>query len=139
MTLDPSPSPAQTPLQKSPTVFDALASSSADSDRWKPPDTWTPNSKEILVEVTPHEDEYWNVHNKLQESMDDAFISKLWRVQNSAQWANFILHRLRLEMQNVPVHERMLWHGTSSLDPAVIYNDKQDGFMMQHARQGLWG
>ena len=71
--------------------------------------------------------------------MNDAHICKLWRVQNSAQWANFILHKLRLEMQGVPLHETKVWHGTSSLDPALIYDDEQDGFMMQHARQGLWG
>jgi hypothetical protein len=36
-------------------------------------------------------------------------------------------------------NERQVWHGTSGLDPAMIYNDKQDGFMMQFAAAGFWG
>lgn len=35
--------------------------------------------------------------------------------------------------------ERDVWHGTSSLDPSVIYDDQQDGFMMQFAARGFWG
>ena len=35
--------------------------------------------------------------------------------------------------------ERDVWHGTSNLDPSVIYDDLQDGFMMQFAAQGFWG
>lgn len=71
--------------------------------------------------------------------MGDAYISKLWQVQNSEQWGTFMLQKLRLEMLGASVHETEVWHGTSSLDPSVIYEDKQDGFMMQHAKQGLWG
>ena len=119
-------------------IFDTLATSCSDSTRWKPPDTWT-DSKSTLVQVLPEEDEYWEVQKRLRESMNDAHIAKLWRVQNDSQWANFMLHKLRLEMQGVPVHERQVWHGTRSLDPGVIFNDKQDGFMMQHASVGMWG
>jgi hypothetical protein len=36
-------------------------------------------------------------------------------------------------------NEWHVWHGTSGLDPAMIYNDKQDGFMMQFASAGFWG
>ena len=35
--------------------------------------------------------------------------------------------------------EQVAWHGTSAMDPMVIYNDQQDGFMMQYASEGYWG
>ena len=71
--------------------------------------------------------------------MKDAYIRKLWRLQNSEQWANYAMHKLRLEMQGAPMNEIDVWHGTSSQDPSVIYNDKQDGFLMQYAQKGYWG
>jgi len=42
-------------------------------------------------------------------------------------------------MNNIQSNERRVWHGTSSLDPAAIYNDQMDGFMMQFAAKGFWG
>ena len=36
--------------------------------------------------------------------------------------------------------EMWLWHGTGTLDPARIYEDTQDGFMVQRATgRNLWG
>lgn len=32
-----------------------------------------------------------------------------------------------------------MWHGTSRLDPHIVYADRMDGFMMQFAANGLWG
>eukprot|EP01048_Picozoa_sp_COSAG05_P031044 COSAG05_NODE_11124_length_529_cov_1.283721_1_plen_137_part_10 len=32
-----------------------------------------------------------------------------------------------------------VWHGTRATEPDVIYRDRKDGFMMQHARAGMWG
>ena len=127
-------------------VFEMFfGSSSLESDQFQPPGTWTTGSdddgKKILFEVTQHEDEYWIVQEKLQESMKNAYISKLWRIQNEDQWANYVLqNKVRLEtLQGTPTREQLVWHDTSNLDPSAIYRDKQDGFMMQHAKQGLWG
>merc|ERR1711906_96294 len=36
-------------------------------------------------------------------------------------------------------NEGSVWLGTTNLDPEVIYNDKQDGFMMQFSQKGYWG
>jgi ABC-type branched-subunit amino acid transport system substrate-binding protein len=102
------------------------------------PDTWS-DSKKILIEVLPHEEQYWKVNKKLQESMNDAYISKLWRVQNISLWTYYSFHKDRLSMNGIPHNEKSVWHGTSSVDPAIIYNDKQDGFMMQYSRSGFWG
>jgi ABC-type branched-subunit amino acid transport system substrate-binding protein len=102
------------------------------------PDTWSA-SAEILVEVLPHDPQYWEVYNRLHGDMSDAHISKLWRIQNNSFWTYYSFHRDRLEMTGVDHNEKSVWHGTSSVDPSAIYNDRQDGFMMQHSQSGLWG
>jgi hypothetical protein len=102
------------------------------------PDTWSA-SAEILVEVLPNDPQYWEVYNRLRGDMSDAHVSKLWRIQNNSLWTYYSFHRDRLAMNGVDLNEKSVWHGTSSVDPSVIYNDRQDGFMMQYSQSGLWG
>jgi ABC-type branched-subunit amino acid transport system substrate-binding protein len=103
------------------------------------PRTWS-KARETLVEVSPHERQYWDVTTKLQQDMPDAWPSRIWRIQNKPLWNFFNFHKKRLdETGGGHNYEKHVWHGTSSLDPAMIYDDTQDGFMMQFARQGLWG
>mmetsp|Transcript_28279 Transcript_28279/g.41030 ORF Transcript_28279/g.41030 Transcript_28279/m.41030 type:complete len:836 (+) Transcript_28279:124-2631(+) len=102
------------------------------------PSTWT-EVEDALVEVNPHDEEYWDIHDKLRESMGTAWISKLWRVQNMSLWTYYSFHKDRLTRNGINHNERLVWHGTSSLDPSIIYNDQQDGFMMQFSNKGLWG
>jgi hypothetical protein len=102
------------------------------------PDTWSA-SPEILVEVMPNDPQYWEVCNRLQGDMPDAYISKLWRIQNNSLWTYYSFHRDRLEMNGVDHNEKSVWHGTSNVDPSAIYDDRQDGFMMQYSQSGLWG
>ena len=58
------------------------------------PPTWSSATQETLVEVQPNEEEYWQVADKLHKTMDDAWITKLWRVQNLPLW-NFYSVRAR--------------------------------------------
>ncbi|KAI2497146.1 hypothetical protein MHU86_17349 [Fragilaria crotonensis] len=102
------------------------------------PETWS-GSNEVLVEVLPDDTQYWAVCNRLRGDMSDAHISKLWRIQNISIWTYYSFHKDRLEMNGIDHNEKTVWHGTSSVDPSVIYNDRQDGFMMQYSRSGLWG
>ncbi len=102
------------------------------------PDTWSASS-DILVEVLPEDDQYWNVARELRQSMVDAWISKVWRVQNKPLWNYYSFHKNRLAMNGIDDNELAVWHGTSLLEPSIIYTDTQDGFMMQCSRQGLWG
>ena len=71
--------------------------------------------------------------------MGDAHISMLWRVQNLSHWTHYSFHKMRFEINGIDNNERAVWHGTSDVDPAVIYDDKQDGFMIQCSRVGSWG
>ena len=102
------------------------------------PDTWS-ETLDTIVEVPPEDEQYWAVLDCMSQSMDDVHISKLWRIQNTSLWSYYSFHKDRLSMHGIAHGEKQVWHGTSSLDPAVIYDDKQDGFMMQFAAQGFWG
>lgn len=108
------------------------------SELQEKPETWS-NSDKILVEVPPDEEQYWEVAARMQKTMPDAHITKLWRIQNTSLWTYYSFHKDRLSMNGIKHNERSVWHGTSSLDPAAIYNDRQDGFMMQFSQIGLWG
>eukprot|EP00549_Striatella_unipunctata_P001657 CAMPEP_0118695856 /NCGR_PEP_ID=MMETSP0800-20121206/13464_1 /TAXON_ID=210618 ORGANISM="Striatella unipunctata, Strain CCMP2910" /NCGR_SAMPLE_ID=MMETSP0800 /ASSEMBLY_ACC=CAM_ASM_000638 /LENGTH=310 /DNA_ID=CAMNT_0006594785 /DNA_START=239 /DNA_END=1168 /DNA_ORIENTATION=+ len=104
------------------------------------PDWWTEGT-DTLVEVESTEEQYWWVLDKMRESMaQNTHISKLWRIQNSRLWAYYLFHKdERLSRNEVDPNEQYVWHGTSHTDPAVIYNDRLDGFMMQTASRGFWG
>ena len=102
------------------------------------PKTWS-TSNDILIEVLPEDDQYWTVNAKLRQSMNDAWISKLWRVQNKPLWTYYSFHKNRFAMNGINDEELSVWHGTSKLEPSIIHSDTQDGFMMQFSRKGLWG
>ncbi|KAL7465230.1 hypothetical protein ACHAXS_005564 [Conticribra weissflogii] len=102
------------------------------------PETWS-KSDEILVLVPPEDGQYWKIFNIMRETIPNVHISQLWRVQNDSLWSYYSFHRDRLGENGIQANERRVWHGTSALEPSVIYQDKMDGFMMQFAAQGLWG
>jgi Poly(ADP-ribose) polymerase catalytic domain/WWE domain len=98
------------------------------------------NSGTILVEVNPLEDEYWRVLGRLQREMPDARISRLWRIRNEPLSLYYQFHKDRLTMNGVANHNEVeVWHGTRTVDPGVVYRDRQDGFMVQFAGVGTWG
>ncbi|CAB9529862.1 polymerase 11 [Seminavis robusta] len=110
------------------------------------PEHWTEHHG--LVNVPPTQQEYWDVLHKLRETMNDnetCHLSQLSRVQNIGIWSYYVFRKNQLvnkygvDMQNEMINEVSVWHGTSSLNPDVIYNDRQDGFMMQLSQQGQWG
>lgn len=96
----------------------------------KKPSHWN-DSTETLVGVTPDDEQYWAVADRLRKTMPDAHISSLWRVQNTSLWSYYSFHKDRLKMHEIDENERTVWHGTSALDPEVVYLDTHDGFMMQ--------
>ena len=103
------------------------------------PSNWNTASNSILNEVSPEEEEYWDFDQQLKLSIPDAYISYLWRIQNPHLHAYYSFQRERLIMHGINDNESIAWHGTSGVDPAVIYNDKQNGFMVNYSREGMWG
>jgi Ankyrin repeats (3 copies)/Ankyrin repeats (many copies) len=106
------------------------------------PSTWgnsPADSTNVAVPVSQLDDQYWTVAQKLQETIPDAHISALWRIQNTALWWYYSFHKHRMALSGTAANEMALWHGTRQVDPSVIYNDQQDGFMVQHSKDGYWG
>ena len=50
---------------------------------------------------------------------------QIWRIQNLPLWNFYSFHKNRLRSTGSDENERHVWHGTSGLDPAMIYNDQQ--------------
>ena len=67
-------------------------------------------------------------------------LKQLDRIQNDPLWRSYELEKdkMKRELGSDPA-ERSVWHGTRGTDPKDIYSDKQDGFMMQRASEGMWG
>ena len=53
------------------------------------------DSPDILVPVTPEDDEYWSVIEKMRITIPNVHISKLWRVQNKSLWSYYSFHKVR--------------------------------------------
>ena len=85
------------------------------------PPTWDETRPEILVEVTPTDQEYWVVSDKLRETLPDGWISRVWRIQNRPLYNFYCFHKTRLNTTNgEATDEKHVWHGTSSLDLVQI-------------------
>ena len=117
-----------------------------------PPDSWTglPQTKNcLLVSVNQASAEFKQVSGRFLETMPATTrIVRLERIQNLALWDYYCLRKERMTKVNkrVPL-EASVWHGTGNprdksaggTDPAKIYTDVQDGFMMQYCKSGMWG
>ena len=107
------------------------------------PPGWSGTQSEhcILVEIDADSPEFVRVQDRMHETMPSARLIRVERVQNLLLWDYYCLRKARMQKLNgsSAVLEASVWHGTRSLDPAVIYRDKQDGFMMQHSAEGMWG
>lgn len=68
------------------------------------PSTWS-DSLDTLVPVTPEDEEYWSIFEKLRQTIPDIHISSLWRVQNSSLWSYYsfhkVYHTLKIETSHV--------------------------------------
>ena len=58
------------------------------------PSTWT-ESSDILVPVTPEDEEYWSVLESMRATIPNAHISQLHRVQNESLWSYYSFHKVR--------------------------------------------
>ena len=95
----------------------------------------------ILVEIDVNSPEFVRVQDRMHETMPSARLIRVERVQNRLLWEYYCWRKARMQKVNgsSALLEVSVWHGTKKLDPAVIYRDKQDGFMTQHSRSGMWG
>ena len=109
------------------------------------PATWTPqNTKKRnceLVSVAQGAPEWCEVEGNMQLTMPSCQLLELKRIQNESLHEYYCMRRdLMAKISgNASQLERHVWHGTRSNDPKVVYEDVQEGFMMQYSAQGMWG
>jgi O-acetyl-ADP-ribose deacetylase (regulator of RNase III) len=107
------------------------------------PDTWTPNPPGQnchLVSVAVDSLEWLDIERRVHETSPTATLTRVHRIQNEALWRLYQTRRDEMQrMLGEPPLELEVWHGTGTTNPEKIYKDKQDGFMMQLSRPGMWG
>jgi hypothetical protein len=116
---------------------------SAEAEYMKP-ESWVAQpagQRCALVQVGRSSPEFRAVRDRMAATMPAASITKLERVQNVDLWDYYCLRRERMMKLagGVEPNEVSVWHGTGTTDPKAIYEDRQDGFMMQFCTSGMWG
>ena len=151
-TADLSDRSAPKQVNKATRIVRAMRRAEHTVSEFAPPDSWTglPQTKNcVLVPVNQTSAEFKQVSGRFLETMPSKTrIVRLERIQNSALWDYYCLRKERMTKVNkrVPL-EASVWHGTGNprdksaggTDPAMIYTDVQDGFMMQYCKSGMWG
>ena len=78
------------------------------------------------------------VERRFKATLSDASIVQMFRVQNKMLWKFYTQEKARLLRKNKGVvNEKLLFHGTRSNDPSLIYNG-EEGFEMRLCA-GMWG
>ena len=106
-----------------------------------PPPEWEPqDDKNVVLKVVFDKSSEWcMVEQLLHESMPDAEIMFLDRIQNICLWEQYSFCRSRMDKKNDgEVNEKLLFHGTGVTKPSKIYTSEQ-GFDFRYSAQGLWG
>ena len=82
----------------------------------------------------------WNrLEQRVRETLQDAKISKILRIQNKWLWDRFAVHKKRMQYKNSSyTNEKDLFHGARGRDPKLIY-EGEEGFGMRFSAQGKWG
>ena len=83
----------------------------------------------------------WNSIQKLWDQTCHSLwtIARIQRVQSKWLWRQYALSKERLIYKNSGKHnEMLLFHGTSTTNPADIYNSER-GFDARFSRPGMWG
>ena len=104
-----------------------------------PPEWQKPQSKTTELFHLTDGTELSKVAGRFLQTMPQARIASVQRIQNTWLWDRYVKHRERLQLKNGGVvNEIELFHGTRNNDPKLIY-DSEDGFDMRYSAQGMWG
>jgi O-acetyl-ADP-ribose deacetylase (regulator of RNase III) len=106
----------------------------------KLPEEWTPQTTNCeLVTLNASSAEFKSVVARLQETLPHVQVYSIDRIQNKWLWEKYLQQKELLIKKNGGIaKEEMLFHGTKSNDPKLIY-DGETGFDMRLAASGMWG
>lgn len=82
----------------------------------------------------------WNwVVQRVKETLQDAWINKVFRIQNQWLWEKYAAHKKRLQLKNSGyTNEKYPFHGKRGNNPKLIY-ESEEGFDMRFSERGKWG
>ena len=103
------------------------------------PPEWQPQTERLKkIPVPPSSYEWSKIESQFKETLPNATIVDILRIQNKMLWQSYMQEAAKLKRRNNGVvNEKTLFHGTSSNDPSLIYNG-EDGFEMRLC-SGMWG
>lgn len=95
--------------------------------------------KLFLLDWTQDSDEYERVTNQFLLTLPNAEILRVERIQNKMIMRRYF-HRSQLmkDFGTKGLREELLFHGTSQIQPELIYKG-DEGFDMRFSADGMWG
>eukprot|EP01114_Cavostelium_apophysatum_P024057 TRINITY_DN9287_c0_g1_i1.p1 TRINITY_DN9287_c0_g1~~TRINITY_DN9287_c0_g1_i1.p1 ORF type:complete len:398 (+),score=92.87 TRINITY_DN9287_c0_g1_i1:164-1357(+) len=111
------------------------------------PSEWEPQTQNCqLFKLSETSKEYSLVEGALKDTVPEAKIVRIERVQNLFLWESYCNERKRLQDKYRGLYpndysklrEELVFHGTGSTDPYLIYNS-EEGFDMRFSGEGMWG
>ena len=121
--------------------FQSLSSSSpaAQADIQYPTEWEVQTSTTQLFKLDKYSRERIRVLSMFKETMPNASITSVQRIQNQWLWKKYCQHKERIREKNGgAVNEIELWHGSKKSSSDNIYNS-EEGFDMRFSSEGLWG
>ena len=100
---------------------------------------WQVQSQAVENFIVPPGEEWNRYCHKLQDTMPNATIKQITRIQNRVIWERYSEEKKRLRAKNRGVvNELELFHGCRRTDPLKISNS-EEGFDVRHSQGGSWG
>ena len=95
--------------------------------------------KLFLLDPEAEVEEYDFVTNAFTQTLPDAKILRVQRVQNKVIWQQYLHCSMMMAQVEHPVlGEQLLFHGTKRNNPELIYKGTE-GFDMRFSAEGMWG
>ena len=109
------------------------------SDSMVPPSEWEHQTERLkIAKVQRASNEWMEIESRFKATLPTASIVEILRIQNKMLWKSYGQEAARLKRRNKGrVNEKLLFHGTRTNDPSLIYNG-EEGFEMRLC-SGMWG
>lgn len=101
---------------------------------------WVPQTTNCELKlVSPSSKEWLSIETRIKETLPNAKIEIIQRIQNKWLWEKYQFSKSFMEKKNsTGVNELQLFHGTKTTLPSQIFND-ESGFDMRYCSSGMWG
>ena len=104
------------------------------------PPHWKPQSEEVCLHAVKRGSDEWNNEvTRIHDTLTNATIIKLERIQNKWLWERYSFAMKRMSKTNKGcINEKHLFHGTRDTPPEKVYRSEK-GVDFRYSREGLFG